>query len=107
MCQNKIIQTETSSLKHHGVHFVSTAACGRAIPLMNTAFPSPNKCQLQMPSWFAVGLCVHFLFLVPGFFLVCACVRLVHAASVSARSCYQSYCVTRPSSENLLIEKGN
>lgn len=107
MCQNKIIQTETSSLKHHGVHFVSTAACGRAIPLMNTAFPFPNKYQLQMPSWFAVGLCVHFLFLVPDFFLVCACVGLVHAASVSVSSCYQSYCVTQPSSENLLAEKGN
>lgn len=79
MCQNKIIQTETSSPKHHGVDFVLTAARGCVVPF-------PSKYQLQMPSWFAVGLCVRFLFLVPGFLLVCACVGLVQAASVSVSS---------------------
>ena len=64
---------ETSSPKHHGVHFVLTTTRGRVIPLVNTDFPFPNKYQLQMPSWVAVGLCVHFLFLVLGFFLVHAC----------------------------------
>lgn len=86
MCQNKIIQTETSSPKHPGVDFVLTAARGCVVSLVNTAFPFPSKYQLQMPSWFAVGLCVHFLFLVPGFLLVCACVCLVHVASVSVSS---------------------
>lgn len=51
MCQNKIKQTETSSPKHHGVHFELTTTRWHVIPLVNTPFPFPSinyKCHLGL-----------------------------------------------------------